>query len=292
MKKYIKNIISECLEDEVNIDHEWTCLYSSIMTWKKKDLLLIRNRRLFIQYLKYAVAVVLGVFLSISTYYIITSREQTVMGNYRLTTGKGEKSSLQLPDGTKIWLNSSTTIEYTVNYGCLNRDVYLEGEAYFEVAKNQKYPFVVKSNDIEIKALGTSFNISAYIEDYQLITTLFSGEVSVKPILLEQEILLKPNQVAIYYKNNNKIEVKPYDKKCFAQWKNDIWSFEMEYLQDITNLLERNYGVVFRYENQEVKKLKFSGAFYSKENLFEILDIIKTNTGIQYQMIKDTIVIK
>lgn len=289
MKEYIKNIIAESLKDEVDVDREWERLFSSI---EKKTISKMKTRRLFLQYMKYAAAVVLGIGVSLSTLYLTNQEILSTVGNYKLVTSKGEKSYLQLPDGTKVWLNSCTTLEYAENYGYSNRSIYLDGEAYFEVAKNKDLPFVVKANGIDVKAIGTAFNVSAYMEDSQLTTTLFNGKVAVQPTLTKQEVLLEPNQVAVYDKSRNKIEVVPYDKKLFAQWRGGFLSFEMMYLQDITKLLERNYNVVFRYENQGIKKLRFSGSFRNNEDLSEILNVIKTNTGIRYQILKDTIVIK
>ena len=289
MKEYIKDIIEESLKDEVDVDREWERLFSSI---EKKTISKMKTRRLFLQYLKYAAAVVLGIGVSLSTLYLTNQEILSTVGNYKLVTSKGEKSYLQLPDGTRVWLNSCTTLEYAENYGYSNRSIYLDGEAYFEVAKNKDLPFVVKANGIDVKAIGTAFNVSAYMEDSQLTTTLFNGKVAVQPTLTKQEVLLEPNQVAVYDKSRNKIEVVPYDKKLFAQWRGGFLSFEMMYLQDITKLLERNYNVVFRYENQGIKKLRFSGSFRNNEDLSEILNVIKTNTGIRYQILKDTIVIK
>ena len=240
MKEYIKNIIAESLKDEVDVDREWERLFSSI---EKKTISKMKTRGLFLQYMKYAAAVVLGIGISLSTLYLTNQENLSTVGNYKLVTSKGEKSYLQLPDGTKVWI-------------------------------------------------GTAFNVSAYMEDSQLTTTLFNGKVAVQPTLTKQEVLLEPNQVAVYDKSRNKIEVVPYDKKLFAQWRGGFLSFEMMYLQDITKLLERNYNVVFRYENQGIKKLRFSGSFRNNEDLSEILNVIKTNTGIRYQILKDTIVIK
>lgn len=250
MKEYIKNIIAESLKDEVDVDREWERLFSSI---EKKTISKMKTRRLFLQYMKYAAAVLLGIGISLSTLYLTNQENLSTVGNYKLVTSKGEKSYLQLPDGTKVWLNSCTTLEYAENYGHSNRNIYLDGEAYFEVAKNKDLPFVVKANGIDVKAIGTAFNVSAYMEDSQLTTTLFNGKVAVQPTLTKQEVLLEPNQVAVYDKSRNKIEVVPYDKKLFAQWRGGFLSFEMMYLQDITKLLERNYNVVFRYENQGIK---------------------------------------
>jgi ferric-dicitrate binding protein FerR (iron transport regulator) len=101
-----------------------------------------------------------------------------------------------------------------------------------------------------------------------------------------------PDQVAIYHKSNNTMEVKPYDKNLFAQWRGGYLSFERMYLNDITRLLERNYNVVFRYDNQKIKTLRFSGSFRNSEDLGEILNVIRINTGISYHVMRDTVVIK
>ncbi|WP_102407466.1 FecR family protein [Parabacteroides bouchesdurhonensis] len=293
MKEYIKNIVGESLREEVDVNKEWSRLASSIMEKSKSSSLKREKKKVFLRTVSYAAAMFIGVVLSFSVLYIAEKKQSDIIGTYKLVTDKGEKSYLQLPDGTNVWLNSCTTIEYAHDYGKENRDIHLNGEAYFEVAKNKELPFIVKtSGGIDVKAVGTAFNVSAYSEDARLITTLFSGKVIVQPTLTKQQILLEPNQVAVYYKSRNKIEIVPYDKRIFAQWRGGALSFDMMYLEDITKLLERNYNVVFRYENQRIKKLKFSGSFRNSEDLSEILRVIKTNTSISYKVVKDTIIIK
>ena len=288
MKGYIKNMIGESLKEEVDINNEWSRLAFSINRLSGGS-----KKKVFLRLVSYAAAMFIGVVLSISAFYFVEKKPLAMVGTYKLVTDKGEKSYLQLPDGTNVWLNSCTTIEYAPDYGKSNRDIHLDGEAYFEVAKNKELPFIVKtSGGIDVKAVGTAFNVLAYSDDAKLITTLFSGKVVVQPTLTKQQILLEPNQVAVYYKGRNKIEIVPYDKKMFAQWRGGALSFEMMYLEDITKLLERNYNVVFRYQNQKIKKLKFSGSFRNSEDLSEILRVIKTNTSITYQVVKDTIIIK
>ena len=105
MKEYIKNIIAESLKDEVDVDREWERLFSSI----EKNYFKMKTRRLFLQYMKYAAAVVLGIGVSLSTLYLTNQENLSTVGNYKLVTSKGEKSYLQLPDGTRVWLNSCTT---------------------------------------------------------------------------------------------------------------------------------------------------------------------------------------
>ena len=153
MKEYIKNIIAESLKDEVDVDREWERLF---FIHREKNYFQNENKKLFLQYMKYAAAVVLGIGVSLSTLYLTNQENLSTVGNYKLVTSKGEKSYLQLPDGTRVWINSCTTLEYAENYGHSNRSIYLDGEAYFEVAKNKDLPFVVKANGIDVKAIGTA----------------------------------------------------------------------------------------------------------------------------------------
>lgn len=292
MKEYIKNIIEESLNDEVTVNDEWERVLLSLPRPEEKQEPAPKRRRKILQFLPYVAAIFIGFSISLATLFFLQQNNTREIRTYKLVTLKGEKSYLQLPDGTKVWVNSCTTLQYAEDYGFSNRNIQLSGEAYFEVARDEKNPFIVKTNGINVKALGTAFNISAYPEDTQLITTLFSGKVAVQPTLTRQQIMLSPNQVAIYYKNGNKIEVTPYDKNLFAQWRGGYLSFEMMYLQDITKLLERNYNVVFRYENQKIKKFRFSGSFRNSDDLTQILEVIKTNTGLQYQARQDTVIIK
>lgn len=292
MKEYIKHIIEESLHDEVDVDKEWSRLYEVILKEQTLNSVADRRKRTFIQGIKYAAAILLGCFFSATAFYLTREAPPLLSNAYKIVTEKGEKSFVQLPDGTKVWLNTATTLEYAADYGLTNRDIRLNGEAYFEVAKNADLPFVVKTNSINVTAIGTAFNVYAYKDDARLITTLFEGKVAVQPKLTKQKVLLAPNQVAMYYKDKNRIETMPYNKQMFAQWRKGGLSFEMMYLEDITKLLEHNYEVVFLYENQKIKKLRFSGHFNNNEALSEILKVIKTNTGINYRTIKDTVIIK
>lgn len=293
MKENIKNIIQESFEDEVDLGKEWNRLVSKI-TWGEAENTYLKSsrRKIFFQIIRYVAAVFIGFCVSSFVFYFSEPKPSVLVSSYKLATNKGEKSYLELPDGTKIWLNSCTTIEYAPDYGVSNRDIYLNGEAYFEVAKNKELPFVVKANGIDIKALGTAFNVNAYKEDKELITTLFSGKVEVYPESTRHKILLEPNQMAIYYKDKNKLEKKSYDNSLFVKWRDGALSFDMMYMKDITKLLERNFDVVFRYDNQDIKDLKFRGSFKNNETLSDILNVIKTNTSISYQIVGDTIIIK
>lgn len=292
MNKQICKILEENLLDEVNVDKEWERLYDTILQESMAHSVLKRKRKLFPHFLKLVAAVLLGAFLATVFFQMNLKDHSLKSSSYKIMTGKGEKSFLQLPDGTKVWLNTCTSLEYSVDYGINNRNIALVGEAYFEVAKNRDIPFVVKTDGLEVKALGTAFNVCAYENEAKLTTTLFSGQVVVHPFSTKQEILLNPDQVAIYYKDKNKIETMPYQKQLFTEWRAGGLSFEMMYLEEIAKLLERNYDVAFLFKNQRIKTLRFSGYFNNNESLTDILRVIKINTSINYRMVKDTVIIE
>lgn len=292
MNKQINDILEENLQDEVNVNEEWERLYDTILQKSAIRSAYTKRRNLLPRFLSIVAALLFGVLLT-TIFFQYNEENHSLQGNsYKITTGKGEKSMLQLPDGSEVWLNTCTTLEYPTDYGINNRNIRLTGEAYFEVAKNRDIPFIVTSNELEVTALGTAFNVCAYENDDRLTTTLFSGQVRIEPVSTQQQILLNPDQIAVYYKEKNKIETMPYQKQMFAEWRKGGLSFEMMYLEEIAKSLERNYDVVFQFKNQRIKRLRFSGYFSNNESLADILKVIKINTSISYQIVKDTVVIE
>lgn len=288
MKDRYLRMLEAGLDDEVDINAEWRRLARRINNdaEPRKSIKIPR-------FLKYTAAVLVGVFITSATMLWKNEESgQAITGSYTLKTDIGEKSVVELPDGTKIWLNACTTIEYAPGYGIVDRNILLDGEAYFEVASGQALPFIVKAGGIHVKALGTAFNVSAYPDDHHLTTTLLSGNVAVRPELTQQEMVLEPNQMAVYYKDRHRIEKKACYNNPGLQWRKGLLSFDMISLEEITRLLQRNYDVDFIYENPGIKKLKFSGSFRSNEPIDDILEVIATNTSVGYKMNKNTVVFR
>lgn len=292
MKKSLKQIIKESFEDEVNIETEWNRLEASIKKQQAPVIQDQRKRQLTLVIFRYAAAILLGVMLATTYSYLDKRPENIIAKFYKVVTEKSDKSFIELPDGSRIWLNGGTTIEYGHDYGIKNRSIMLNGEAYFEVAKNKKLPFIVKTGGIDVTAVGTTFNIQAYRKDIKVTTTLFTGKVNVTPTVSGQKILLNPNEVAVYYKDRNRIEKYPYSGPSKAEWIVSDFSFNMVRLIDITKQLENRYKVTFIYRNQKIKRLRFSGSFQKNESLDEILKVIQTNTDINYKIVNDSVIIK
>ena len=214
--------------------------------------------------------------------------------NCKLTTNKVKYNSLIIPkggeynlilsDGTKIWLNSDSKLRYPTKFYGDERIVELEGEAYFNVAKNKDFPFVVKINDIRIKVLGTSFNVNAYSEEDEIITTLVEGKVEVIDLLRNSKETLAPNDqfcINIHNGNYKKLHV---NSDIYTAWKNGRFVFENEKLEDIMTRLSRWYDVKVFFMNTESKNIKFSGDITRYENFNSILEMIGLTDKVKFSI--------
>lgn len=292
MKERTKKIAEDSFASEVNLKNEWNRLLGSIQKENKP----VGKTRIIGKYLQmaagYAAAVLVGAALVFVFTHTRTLPEQVQGGSFIVQTDNSDRSFTQLPDGSRIWLNKGTKIEYNQQFGIGNRNVLLNGEAYFEVAKNKKLAFIVKTKSIDVTALGTSFNVNAYDDGNEVTTTLYTGKVNVQSTLTGYKTILNPFEVAVFSKTKDKITTYVFTGPDKPVWMEPEFRFDMLPLIDISKQLERNYNVVFVYRNQKIKHLKFSGTFDRDEKLDEILRVIKINTNIDYAIKNDSVIIK
>lgn len=292
MKERTKKIAEDSFASEVNLKNEWNRLLGSIQKENKP----VGKTRIIGKYLQmaagYAAAVLVGAALVFVFTHTRTLPEQVQGGSFIVQTDNSDRSFTQLPDGSRIWLKKGTKIEYNQQFGIRNRNVLLNGEAYFEVAKNKKLAFVVKTKSIDVTALGTSFNVNAYDDGNEVTTTLYTGKVNVQSTLTGYKTILNPFEVAVFSKTKDKITTYVFTGPDKPVWIEPEFRFDMLPLIDITKQLEHNYNVVFVYRNQKIKHLKFSGTFDRDEKLDEILRVIKINTNIDYAIKNDSVIIK
>ena len=218
-----------------------------------------------------------------------------ISNSVRRTTGseviapRGQKSKAILEDGTVVWLNSGSSIRYTSNYNKRNREVELTGEAYFVVSKNKKLPFIVKSSDLIIKALGTTFNLMAYPEDETLAITLIEGKVQVRAP--DNKIInLSQNQKAIYNKPNNSFIIEKVDPVFSISWKDNVLKFDNQPLPEILTHFERWYDVKIYYPENLLKDQRFTMTIKT-ESLREVLELIRISTPIKFKIEVDSVYI-
>ena len=199
-----------------------------------------------------------------------------------LVTPRGSEYSLTLADGTQVWLNAASRLRFFTSDRGRERRVWLEGEAYFEVAHDARRPFIVESGGQSIRVLGTRFNINSYEGDRAIYTTLVEGSVAIAPLTGGDAVTLEPGQQAEYSRRNGgTIAVKAVDTSLATAWMNGTFIFAHASVTEIMENLSRWYSFEFEV-SPLLDGLRFSGQFPRCENLDKILSIIaSTGTGMQ-----------
>ena len=198
----------------------------------------------------------------------------------------GEKLKIKLSDGTLVWLNSGTRFKFpqTFDSSTKKRQVEVIGEAYFEVAHNAKVPFLVSTPSVNVKVLGTHFNISSYANDSKTETTLMEGSVSVEDSKsYKTSLILKPNQQAVYEKTDAHLGVIEVNANDFRSWIDDILVVDSLTFLELKNKLERKYNVTISSEIEELWSTEYRGEFQD-ESLKETLETIALSSSFDYQI--------
>ena len=201
-------------------------------------------------------------------------------------TPYGEKSKVVLSDGTVVWLNAGSTLKYSNKFNTANRKVELNGEGYFEVRRNEKLPFFVKTKDLQLQVLGTKFNFRDYPEDHEVVVSLLEGKVELNNLLKkEKEAILAPDERAILNKTNGRMTVETVTASNASQWTDGYLFFDEELLPDIVKELERSYNVTIRIANDSLNTFRFYGNFVRREqSIQEVLDALASTEKIQYKI--------
>ena len=204
-----------------------------------------------------------------------------------LSTPTGGQYNIVLADGTKVYLNAVSSIKYPTQFNGDQRVVELDGEAYFEVAKNKNKPFIVKSGDQDIEVLGTHFNVHAYTNESVIKTTLLEGSVAVS--YKNQKEVLKPGQQSNVSEKFNKIGIKQVDTEAAIAWKNGRFKFDNADLKTVMRQLERWYGIKAEYRG-DVSDVRFNGGTFMNKNLSEVLKVLELS-NIKFKVEGKTIIV-
>lgn len=222
----------------------------------------------------------------ISLFFWNENRLLTKYADVVVEVGQGQKSDILLPDGTKVHLNADSQLRYGSHFNGKQRQVELIGEAYFEVAKDTQSPFIVNAGDIQVRALGTSFNIQAY-PDENILTYLSEGSVIVSTPL--QSLNLSPGEVAVYSSTDAQMtKNKTEDNRLFTAWMNDEMVFDDEPILHIIRILERNYNVTFEVKSDKLKDITFTGTL-KNASLQSTLYALQFTSSITYKKRGDVI---
>ncbi|MFD2941744.1 FecR family protein [Flavobacterium notoginsengisoli] len=211
----------------------------------------------------------------------------TSTGDNTLIVPVGGIYAVSLSDGTKVWLNSKSSLKYPVEFSGNKRTVTLEGEAYFEVSKDPHSPFTVKTKSGNVTVLGTHFNVSAYDEDKNFETTLAEGKVKVSEISKSkqtEEVVLRPGQQARV--KNEALRVVEVDPLAYTAWKDGKFYFENENLKNILTKMARWYNFNVKFEQKALEQIKFTGIVLKDEPVDHFLDIISKSSNVKYKITK------
>lgn len=187
-----------------------------------------------------------------------------------------------LSDGTKVWINSDSELEFPNRFGEDIREVKLKGEAYFEVTSDSRKPFYVLAGETKVHVLGTAFNVSAYREDRQTEVALLRGKVSFD--VKDKVYVLVPGEIATLNRESGETIVRKGDVAAIVDWKAGRFNFEDMSLEELTVKLSRWYGVTFVFSDEAVKKLRFSGAMTKYRTLDYVLDMISKTTDVTFSL--------
>lgn len=196
---------------------------------------------------------------------------------------RGGEFKVELADGTNVWLNSQSELRYPVRFSGEQRVVYLKGEGYFEVASDRDKPFIVKtSEDVNVRVLGTKFNLSAYAEDMEVVTTLAEGSVEV--IMSERVVRIAPNEQVVFNKLDNTFRQERVDASIYSAWKDGALVFENQTLEQIMDRLKRWYEMEVFYTDDKVKDYRFTGDLKKYENFEKTVRMLEEVAGAKVEI--------
>ncbi|RED19012.1 FecR family protein [Flavobacterium cutihirudinis] len=227
----------------------------------KKELQHIKNTNkvIALQYKNWAIAASLVFLLGLSLFFYQTS---TNIESKQITVKLGEHAQIKLSDGTQIWLNAGSVLKYPKEFKGDTREVYLSGEAFFDVTKDKKHPFIIHTNKMDTKVLGTSFNVQAYPDQITQEVSVLTGRVNVKSTVTEENVYVTPGQKAVFKSRDNKLHAfKDIPLSTISLWRKNIMVFEETPLPEVVATINRNYNVAIEIKNKNLNALKISAYF-------------------------------
>ncbi|WP_289750773.1 FecR family protein [Bacteroides acidifaciens] len=261
-------------------------LYKKLDEEKRKQNKILRMHR----WMKYAamIAVILVIGGGSGYWLYQNGNNQHMMV---AVANEGIVKEIILPDGTKVWLNNSATLKYPREFSEKARNIYLDGEAYFEVTKNRHKPFTVQSDAMRVRVLGTTFNFKCD-KNYRIAeVTLIEGEIEVKGNKEEGQIILAPGQRAELNKNNGRLTVKQVDAKMDAVWHDNLIPFQKADIFTISKALERFYDIKIILSPDMRADKTYSGVLKKKSTIESVLKSLQNSISIDYKIVGNNIFI-
>lgn len=239
-------------------------------------------------YVRYAAVILLLIGIPSTMFFWGRQNSGVSVTEVRYTSvvaDKGQIAKVVLPDSSVVWLNSETTITYDNNFAQNNRNLSLRGQAFLEVKKNKNLPLVVASGNLQVKVLGTRFDVKAYPEDNNIKVTLESGKVELLNSTDKSfDYKMKPGQIACYDPESNNVEIKAIKAENYTNWKDGRLVFVDAPVSEVIKSLKRKFDIDIEIGNPSAYKSVFNANF-KNESLKEILDYIQYSCQLKYLII-------
>lgn len=267
------------------MNHELASRYDKDKAFGMFKERLVRNENRGRNFRWYHVAVVVAIFMiSVLSYWLGETNLKNHFERTVVEAPLGSRTKLYLPDGTLVWLNAGTRMTYSQGFGVDNREVSLEGEGYFDVTKNEEIPFLIRTKELELKVLGTKFNLRDYPEDKEVVVSLLEGKVELDNLLnVGDKDILEPNERALLNKQTGKLVKEAVTASNASEWTDGYLFFDEELLPDIVRKLERSYNVKIQLADTALNNFRFYGNFIRKaQTIEEVLDVLSSTGKIEY----------
>lgn len=225
----------------------------------------------------FAIAMVLSYFLF---HHPAATDSQIAMNT--ISVPAGQRVNLTLSDGTNVWLNARTTFRYPASFKTEeNRNVYIDGEAYFDVSPDKEHPFIVNTGTYKVNVLGTSFNVSAYSDSNLFETALMEGSVKIESTTnANQHLVLKPEQKASV--ENGQFSVSPITDYDIYRWKEGLICFKDESFDHIIRELEKTFGITIIVHNENVLQYVYTGKFRQSDGIDHALRVLRISIAFDF----------
>jgi ferric-dicitrate binding protein FerR (iron transport regulator) len=264
--------------------------YNPSFRWEKE----VKQKYSFLyhpRHLRIAASIAFLILLVTGAFFvtnILKQKSVSIAWNEKRTV-MGEKIIVTMIDGTKITLNADSKLKYPVHFGEESREVYLEGEAYFEVTHDANKPFIVHTGDVSTTDLGTKFNVCAFPNEESIIVSLEEGKVEVSKNesgAKNGNLILAPTQQWIYNKEEETNKIEQFDFQKAIGWKDNILVFDNEPLSNVLMPLERYFGVKFEIADQSLANRTIKANFRN-ESFWTVVKVLEKATGLTYKTMKE-----
>lgn len=285
--------------DAIEVKASWDRLWIKLKKQSITDSPLSKTiwNRHYSNMMKFAIAAAIAVVLIVTGIYISYKGEEDQIEWTEVGTGIGNSpQTIVLSDGSIVRLNSSSLFRYPEKFNGNSREVYLDGEAYFNVAKDGRRAFIVHTDKQSINVLGTEFNVLGYSSDPYTVTTLVKGKVRLDTYdnenNLKNEIVMNPSQQVYFDKEFQQTTLSGIDPQDAILWMKGVYSFRDVSLEEITRRFEKIYGVTIIIPDEADRKEEYTGKFFAHQSIKEVMNVINFKGQFRLQINDDTVFLR